>query len=285
MLLYRGDSDIGHCAVIELLVCGGCDMNAVDEEGDTALHIVLMKRNSISTEIQEDQAPTIHGIWSQVSPRYEGNSVALAIACYLVQEGCQLDKQNNAQKTPLDIVADTNFAEIFNRYIIGQRSAAADEAAAAAVAAAAAAEGGEEGAGDDDEVEVSLSRKKPIECVFCSELFDSLVTLEPCKHRIVCEECSSRLKKCFLCHKLIDKRVTQDGRVVAFKPKQPNNERIRYLESKMTEIEESISCPICMERKRNTVFLCGHVACDKCSQTLQTCHMCRKEITKRINIY
>ncbi|XP_039281221.1 E3 ubiquitin-protein ligase MIB2 [Nilaparvata lugens] len=271
----------GHCAVIELLVSAGCDLEAVDEEGDSALHIVLMKRNSISTEIQEEQAPTIHGIWTQVSPCYEGYSVALAIACYLVQEGCQLDRPNLANKTPLDLVADTNFAQIFNRYIIGQRSLAADEAAAAA-----AVEG--ETSGGDDECgggEGGRKKPKPVECVFCSELFDSLVILEPCKHRIVCEECSSRLKKCFLCHRIIDKRITQDGRVVALKSKQPNQERIRYLESKMVEIEESISCPICMERKRNTVFLCGHVACDKCSQTLQTCHMCRKEITKRINIY
>jgi hypothetical protein len=62
-------------------------------------------------------------------------------------------------------------------------------------------------------------------------------------------------------------------------------ERLRYLESKIMEIEEANSCGICMERVRNVVFLCGHGACCNCAQTLKTCHMCRKTITKKINIY
>lgn len=62
-------------------------------------------------------------------------------------------------------------------------------------------------------------------------------------------------------------------------------ERLRYLESKIQEIEETYSCGICMERSRNVVFLCGHGACVICAQTLYTCHMCRKPITQKINIY
>lgn len=76
-----------------------------------------------------------------------------------------------------------------------------------------------------------------------------------------------------------------DGRIIACKSRQPSAERLRYLESKIAEIEEAHCCSICMERRRNVVFLCGHSACDKCSHTLKICHMCRKTITKKINIY
>lgn len=62
-------------------------------------------------------------------------------------------------------------------------------------------------------------------------------------------------------------------------------ERLRYLESKIAEIEDANCCSICMERVRNVVFLCGHGACVNCAQTLKTCHMCRKTITKKINMY
>jgi len=62
-------------------------------------------------------------------------------------------------------------------------------------------------------------------------------------------------------------------------------ERVRYLESKIAEIEEANSCGICMERAKNVVFLCGHGACVNCAQSLKSCHMCRKTITKKINIY
>lgn len=60
---------------------------------------------------------------------------------------------------------------------------------------------------------------------------------------------------------------------------------MRYLECKIAEIEETHGCSICMERRRNVVFLCGHGACAKCADTLKTCHMCRKTITKKIPIY
>lgn len=65
----------------------------------------------------------------------------------------------------------------------------------------------------------------------------------------------------------------------------PSVDRLRYLESKIQEIEETHCCSICMERRRNVAFLCGHGACSKCAETLKTCHMCRKSIAKKINLY
>lgn len=69
-------------------------------------------------------------------------------------------------------------------------------------------------------------------------------------------------------------------------PQLPSSvDRLRYLESKIMEIEETHCCSICMERRRNVAFLCGHSACSKCAETLKTCHMCRKSIVKKINLY
>lgn len=76
-----------------------------------------------------------------------------------------------------------------------------------------------------------------------------------------------------------------DGRVVSGKSRQRSADRLRYLETKIAEIEEVHCCPICMERRRNVVFLCGHGACDRCSCTLTMCHMCRTVISKKINLY
>lgn len=126
---------------------------------------------------------------------------------------------------------------------------------------------------------------KPVECLVCSDLSEENVRLEPCNHKPACEDCSSRMKKCLHCGKLVQKRVTKDGRVIPAKSRQPSAERMRYLECKIAEIEESHACSICMERKRNVVFLCGHGTCSKCADTLKTCHMCRKTITKKIPIY
>lgn len=119
----------------------------------------------------------------------------------------------------------------------------------------------------------------------CSELSEENVELEPCHHKPACEDCSSRMKKCLHCGVPVARRVTKDGRVIPPKSRQPSAERMRYLECKIAEIEESHACSICMEKKRNVVFMCGHSACSKCADTLKTCHMCRKAITQKIPIY
>lgn len=39
-----------------------CNLNAADEDEDTALHVVLHKRASIQVEINENEAPSIYGV-------------------------------------------------------------------------------------------------------------------------------------------------------------------------------------------------------------------------------
>ncbi|UJR29929.1 hypothetical protein I4U23_017476 [Adineta vaga] len=60
---------------------------------------------------------------------------------------------------------------------------------------------------------------------------------------------------------------------------------VRDLETKVQELEDGQSCSICIERSRNVPFLCGHTACSNCAHPLRTCHICRKPITKKINLY
>lgn len=139
---------------------------------------------------------------------------------------------------------------------------------------------------------------QPKECIFCNEILQ-LVIFEPCSHQIACADCSLRMKKCVSCTRLIEQRRTFNGKEFAKINSPPVNrmqppitarqpaadERLRYLESKIMEIEETHSCGICMERTRDVAFLCGHSCCSKCAETLKTCHMCRKQIVKKINLY
>lgn len=114
----------------------------------------------------------------------------------------------------------------------------------------------------------------PQECRVCNEVMH-LIIFEPCHHEICCEDCGLRMKKCLECHAVIDKRLTNNGKMVVAKEqgRQPSADRLRYLETKIQEIEETHCCSICMERKRNVAFLCGHSACSKCAETLKICHM------------
>lgn len=143
------------------------------------------------------------------------------------------------------------------------------------------------------------------ECIVCNDVLP-FVRFEPCTHQISCEECAIRMKKCLSCGITIDRRISAYGRDLTVNQlsgqqqqqhhlvhqqqfnqtnRQPSVDRLLYLENKILEIEETHCCSICMERKRNVAFLCGHSACSKCAETLKTCHMCRKTIVKKINLY
>ncbi|XP_053675177.1 E3 ubiquitin-protein ligase MIB2 [Anopheles nili] len=126
----------------------------------------------------------------------------------------------------------------------------------------------------------------PRECIVCNETLQ-LIVFDPCQHQIACEECGLRMKKCLTCGMHIDRRKTAAGWPLqcSKEGRQPSADRLRYLESKIMEIEETHCCSICMERRRNVAFLCGHSSCSKCAETLKICHMCRKPITKKINLY
>lgn len=193
-----------------------------------------------------------------------------------------MNKKNNKGKSPLDLVQDTVMADLLQQYVTPRSTAHEPLPRTLTVDSDPSLQS------DSDGSSTSVGEKRapaPVECAVCSELGEENVSFEPCGHRIACEDCSARMKKCLRCGQLVTKRLTQDGRIIACKSRQPSTERLRYLESKIAEIEEAHCCSICMERRRNVVFLCGHGACEKCSTTLKTCHMCRKTITKKINLY
>lgn len=62
-------------------------------------------------------------------------------------------------------------------------------------------------------------------------------------------------------------------------------DRLRYLETRVAVLEEATICNVCLERRREVVFLCGHGTCAHCAAPLKTCHMCRQVITKKIQLY
>ena len=126
----------------------------------------------------------------------------------------------------------------------------------------------------------------PQECIVCDETLQ-LIKFEPCQHQISCEDCGKRMKKCLRCGTQIERRIDCNGRLInnTESTNLPSADRLRYLENKIQEYEESHYCSICMERTRDVAFLCGHGACSRCAETLRTCHMCRKTILKKINLY
>lgn len=308
-------------------------MNAKDEDDDSALHIVLIKKSHLNNEIRQEDSQDIYDIYQNISHVTE-HKVAIAIGCYLIKMGIDIDSVNAKNQTALSLLQDTSLQELLKSYkpavdsnqqsslelsfepltlsepptsIEGfnltennprnspARNMTGDDAKGSRKSRREQKQDKILDVGNSSQENSPIHKNhlyqneivtsKPVECQVCSDLSEENVRLEPCNHKPACEDCSSRMKKCLQCGKLVQKRITKDGRIIPAKSRQPSAERMRYLECKIAEIEESHACSICMERKRNVVFLCGHGTCSKCADTLKTCHMCRKTITKKIPIY
>lgn len=57
------------------------------------------------------------------------------------------------------------------------------------------------------------------------------------------------------------------------------------LKAKVAHLERALTCPVCLLRRREVVFVCGHAVCCSCSLFMERCGLCRKAINKRIRLY
>ncbi|XP_013397887.1 E3 ubiquitin-protein ligase MIB2 isoform X2 [Lingula anatina] len=249
----------GHTALLELLVSKGADVNVQDEDGDTCLHLALMRQN-VATEL--DNSPILAAIRSQLGMTEDDTNTGTAIACYLAQQGASLTNKNAQGKTPLDVITDPKVQEQLKQFAGVQTSTPANPA------------------------ENSMPS-----CKVCED-DPADVKFMPCGHQISCSDCCAKMKKCLECGVPIQSKVAAGGTPIkpsSVKRQDSSNDfsesKFQELQAKMQEMEDTVMCSICLDRKKDLVFLCGHSACHICAQPLRNCHMCRKPITKRINLF
>ncbi|ENN77294.1 hypothetical protein YQE_06120, partial [Dendroctonus ponderosae] len=164
-------------------------------------------------------------------------------------------------------------------------------------------------------------RIKIEECMVCSDK-KSAVLFKPCGHMCVCESCAQIMKKCVLCRAQIELMVPMtvcsgglgticevkaDVEEETLKPQQPaasseiippqgqimnnggrdttNVNDIQKLQQQLQDIKEQTMCPVCLDRLKNMIFLCGHGLCQMCGDQMSECPICRKAVEKRILLY
>ncbi|XP_036355459.1 E3 ubiquitin-protein ligase MIB2-like isoform X2 [Octopus sinensis] len=175
----------------------------------------------------------------------ESERAEVVIACYLVHKGANPYYKNRQDVMPLDIISDQTLIEM----LVKVASLSTEQPSGAQI-----------------EEPKSNNRK----CMLCS-VKQATVLFQPCCHVLICEVCNERVpvQHCLQCKVLIaDKIAIYD----------PQKKRIE-------ELEEKVTCPICMDRPRNMAFECGHTVCKECGESLKECHMCCKPIQNKFNLY
>jgi E3 ubiquitin-protein ligase mind-bomb len=113
-------------------------------------------------------------------------------------------------------------------------------------------------------------------------------------------ECASLMKDCFVCRAQVNSIVTyrelcsstidnqstmKSDAASATSNSVSDAVALARLQQQLQEIREQVHCPICMDRLKNMVFLCGHGVCQSCGDRVQECPICRKQIEKSIILY
>ncbi|KAH8399447.1 hypothetical protein KR215_010608 [Drosophila sulfurigaster] len=60
---------------------------------------------------------------------------------------------------------------------------------------------------------------------------------------------------------------------------------VQKLKQQLQDIKEQTMCPVCFDRIKNMVFLCGHGTCQMCGDQIEGCPICRKTVEKRILLF
>nr|XP_042902854.1 E3 ubiquitin-protein ligase MIB1 [Parasteatoda tepidariorum] len=156
------------------------------------------------------------------------------------------------------------------------------------------------------------SRTKIEECVVCSDKKAS-VLFKPCGHMCACDGCAALMKKCVQCRAQIDKVipfiVCCGGTVLNWpglsifqasstpspspgmmmnngcRDNSHDQNDIQKLQQQLQDIKEQTMCPVCLDRLKNMIFLCGHGTCQMCGDRMSECPICRKAVEKRILLY
>uniref|UniRef100_A0A3Q0SDA1 E3 ubiquitin-protein ligase MIB2 n=1 Tax=Amphilophus citrinellus TaxID=61819 RepID=A0A3Q0SDA1_AMPCI len=209
-------------------------------------------------------------------------SIGTAIACFLAMEGADISYANHKGKSPLDLVADSTMLKQLLGCVLQRLQAITcgqglSSASLRRVHTT-----------PNTMTNLVLPMPPgPSECLICSELA-LLVLFCPCQHSVACEECAHRMKKCIKCQVTITKKIRQDQTEVDCSPGTENSEQhnlLEQLQSRYRQMEERMTCPICIDNHIKLVFQCGHASCIDCSAALKTCPICRQTIRERIQLF
>ncbi|XP_065792021.1 E3 ubiquitin-protein ligase MIB2 isoform X3 [Muntiacus reevesi] len=279
-----------HVGLVPLLVDAGCSINAEDEEGDTALHVALQRHQLLPLAADGgagDPGPLqlLSRLQASGLPGSAELTAGAAIAYFLALEGADLSYANHRGRSPLDLAAEGRLLKALQGCAQRFRERQAGG-------------GGSGGSAQGPRLVLSAPNTvtnlhvaaptgpEAAECLVCSELA-LLVLFSPCQHRTVCEECARRMKKCIRCQVVISKKLRPDGtEVVSAAPAPgPPRQLVEELQSRYRQMEERITCPICIDSHIRLVFQCGHGACAPCGAALSACPICRQPIRDRIQIF
>uniref|UniRef100_A0A8C4PG70 E3 ubiquitin-protein ligase MIB1 n=1 Tax=Equus asinus TaxID=9793 RepID=A0A8C4PG70_EQUAS len=264
-----------HTQIVRLLVRAGAKLDIQDKDGDTPLHEAL-RHHTLSQlrQLQDMQdvgkvdaawEPSKNTLIMGLGTQGAEKKSAASIACFLAANGADLSIRNKKGQSPLDLCPDPSLckalAKCHKEKVSGQ-------------------------VGSRSPSMISNDSETLEECMVCSDMKRDTL-FGPCGHIATCSLCSPRVKKCLICKEQVQSR-TKSGNIPVLQKDKDNtnvNADVQKLQQQLQDIKEQTMCPVCLDRLKNMIFLCGHGTCQLCGDRMSECPICRKAIERRILLY
>ncbi|CAF1467538.1 unnamed protein product [Rotaria sp. Silwood1] len=313
-----------HLQIVNLLCSKNANVNLADKDGDTCLHEALRHHTLSQLKQLQDVGDSGRLINIFTNTNGYDKRPSVAIACTLVMHGADLSAKNKKNQKPFDLCPDPHLCRIltekhieYNRENNNDQQLSQNNSLTECLVCS-------DNERDtlfqpcSHVVTCHLCASRVKKCLLCKENIQTRIKIEqcklcsqrkasvmykPCGHLIACEECAGLTEKCFVCRVAIDSIVSfnelccGNNDSVSIKSETPTTPTptpsndvsdaiaLARLQQQLQEIREQVHCPICMDRLKNMVFLCGHGVCQNCGDRVQECPICRKPIEKSIILY
>lgn len=170
--------------MVEILIENDANVNDQNKDGFTPLHVTLAG--------QRRKLPGLLGLMLLGQPNEDSDRVK--ISCFLLNNGAEIQIQDKNGKTPLQVCRSQRVKTSVENFIKEREQE-------------------ERQTGSGDLFLQFLAALLLIPCTACQESVAN-ATFQPCGHKVVCEECSVRFKKCPKCRSLIETRLDNEGRQI-----------------------------------------------------------------------
>ncbi|MBN3288874.1 MIB1 ligase, partial [Polyodon spathula] len=300
-----------HTQIVRLLVRAEAKLDIQDKDGDTPLHEALrhhtlsqLRQLQDMQDVGKEDSPwepskntlflfslvfqLIMGLGTQGAEKKS----AASIACFLAANGADLTIRNKKGQSPLDLCPDPSLCKALAKCHKEKSS-------------------GQVGSHSPSLINNECETLE--ECMVCSDMKRDTL-FGPCGHIATCSLCSPRVKKCLICKDQVQSRTKIEECVVcsdkkaavlfqpcghmcacetsanipAFQRDKDNtnvNADVQKLQQQLLDIKEQTMCPVCLDRLKNMIFMCGHGTCQLCGDRMSECPICRKGIERRILLY
>lgn len=311
-----------HTQIVRLLVREGARLDVPDKDGDTPLHEALRHHTLSQLRLLQDTenvGKLLMGLGSQGGDKKSSASISM----FLAANGADLTYRNKKGQSPLDLCPDPNLCRALtkcnkerssdhipnNQMLSAQNQPMQDDTHDDCMVCSDAKRDTLYGPCGhvttcfvcSSRVKKCLLCKEPVqsktkieECMVCSDQKAS-VLFTPCQHMNACSACAALMKRCVQCREIIQKAIplavccgarAPDGLSTQSSPKRELTQQdIGNLKQQLQEIKDQTQCPVCLDKRKNLVFLCGHGTCQLCGDRMHECPICRKPVEKRILLF